>query len=445
MSVNTSSCESLKASRTSQNLIVTRQFQKICLIKYSLKYRRSSDIFTELRTRDHKEMSLIDEINKIIAKKLQAFDDDAFFVLDVGNLVKQHQMWINSVPRVKPFYAIKSNDSEEVIKILASLGTGFDCASKSEIQKVLSIGVPPERIIFAHTTKQKSHILFARKVGVKKMTFDSQDELLKIKNIYPECELVLRIRYDSERSQISFGKKFGCDPLTEAPKLIKGCANLQMNLIGISFHVGSFCDDHRIFQNALLMTRRLFDFASELGIEMRFVDIGGGFVGNDENLMDKYAWDINQGVDKYFADEKFEIVSEPGRYFTSAAFTLVCNVIAKKQRQESNENDPHFEYYINDGIFNSFLGKFLGQKLKKQIFEVLNRREGDELCHSCVIWGQTCDIVDKLAENILMPELHVDDWLIVRNMGSYTVSTFVGFNGFERNKIYQIFLDKPNV
>lgn len=387
-------------------------------------------------------MSLTKQINKIITKKLQTCDDDAFFVLDVDNLVKQHRMWVGNMPRINPFYAVKSNNSKEVLSILGALGTGFDCASKGEIQKVLSIGVRPEKIIFAHTTKQRSHILFAKKVGVKRMTFDSHEELLKIKKNYPECELILRIRYDSESSLISFGRKFGCDPITEAPELIKSCETLQMNLIGISFHVGSFCDDHQIFQNALLMVRNLFDFASETGIRMNFIDIGGGFVGNDESLMEKYACDVNRGVEEYFADEKFEIISEPGRFFVSSSFTLVCNVIAKKQKPGLNEHEPHFDYYINDGIFNSFLGKFVGKKLNKIVFEVLNPRGNDELRHCCTIWGQTCDIIDKLAESILLPELYVDDWLIVRNMGSYTISTFVGFNGFEINQIHPVFLSK---
>lgn len=384
-------------------------------------------------------MSLTREINKIITQKLQSFDDDAFFTLDVNNLIEQHQRWIKNIPRVKLFYAVKSNNSLEVIEILAALGTGFDCASKSEMQKVLSVGVRPERIIFAHTTKQKSHINFARKIGVKRMTFDSHEELEKIKILYPECELVLRIRFDSEKSHITFGKKFGCDPINEAPKIIESCASNQMNLIGISFHVGSICDDHQIFQNALLMIRNLFDFAAEIGIAMNFVDIGGGFIGNDEDQMAKYARDINQGVKNYFSDEKYEIISEPGRYFVASAFTLVCNVIAKKEKHEPS---PHFEYYVNDGIFNSFLGKFLGKSLSKYVFNIANPRKADEMLHHSTIWGQTCDIVDKLADDVLLPELEIDDWLIVENMGSYTISTFVGFNGFERNKIYPIFLDK---
>lgn len=387
------------------------------------------------------KINLFDKIKEIVAEKLQSQDDEAFFVFDVNNLIKQHQMWVKSIPRVKPFYAVKCNDSKIVLKVLAALGTGFDCASKQELQKILNLGVEPERIVFAHTTKQISHILFAKKVGVKKMTFDNFDEVMKIKMLFPDCQIILRIRFDAEKSQISFGKKFGCDPILEAPELIKVCAELKMNLIGISFHAGSNCEDKEIFQNALFTIKQLFDFALTLGFHLNFVDIGGGFIGNDEVLMEKYSRDINLGIEKYFDNESFEIIAEPGRYFVSSAFTLVCGVIARRCQQKLLDDQFTFDYYVNDGIFNSFLGKYLGKSLNKQTFQVLNTNEKDEQLYNSTVWGQTCDILDVLAEDILLPKLFIGDWLVVRNMGSYTISTHVDFNGFQKHKICSVVID----
>lgn len=72
-----------------------------------------------------------------------------------------------------------------VLEVLASLGTGFDCASKTEINKVLSLNVSTEKIIFANPAKPNSHIRHAAAVGVEIMTFDSEIELHKIKQLYP--------------------------------------------------------------------------------------------------------------------------------------------------------------------------------------------------------------------------------------------------------------------
>lgn len=84
------------------------------------------------------------------------------------------------------FLAVKANDHLPVIKTLASLGASFDCASMGEIQKVLSLGIEPEKIIFANPAKFPSHIEYAKRRGVDIMTFDNEVELFKIKNIFPK-------------------------------------------------------------------------------------------------------------------------------------------------------------------------------------------------------------------------------------------------------------------
>lgn len=86
--------------------------------------------------------------------------------------------------------AVKCNDTTTVLEVLAALGTGFDCASKTEINKILSLGVGPERIIFANPAKPGSHIRHAAAVGVDVMTFDSEAELHKVKELFPAARLV---------------------------------------------------------------------------------------------------------------------------------------------------------------------------------------------------------------------------------------------------------------
>jgi len=114
--------------------------------------------------------------------------DDPFYVFNIGDIAKKHQIWIEQMPRVIPHYAVKCNDNDVVLATLVALGTSFDCASKAEISKILSLGVSPERIIFANPTKPKSHIRFAAMMGVKTMTFDCDIELQKIKALMPDAK-----------------------------------------------------------------------------------------------------------------------------------------------------------------------------------------------------------------------------------------------------------------
>jgi ornithine decarboxylase len=89
------------------------------------------------------------------------------------------------------------------------MGTGFDCASAREIELILNLGVEPSRIIFANPCKAASSITFARSRGIRKMTFDNKDELYKIRDLYPEAKLLLRIFADDKSSLCRLGQKFG--------------------------------------------------------------------------------------------------------------------------------------------------------------------------------------------------------------------------------------------
>jgi ornithine decarboxylase len=102
---------------------------------------------------------------------------DAFYVLDLGLLVRLFQEWVQAMPRVKPFYAVKCSPDPALLTTLAALGAGFDCASKAEIAQVLDLGVSTERVVFANPCKIQSHVAYAASVGVNIMTFDSESEV----------------------------------------------------------------------------------------------------------------------------------------------------------------------------------------------------------------------------------------------------------------------------
>lgn len=124
-----------------------------------------------------------------VIKDIATLDqEDAFYVCDIGDIVRKHKIWKATLPRVIPHYAVKCNDSLTVLEVLAELGTSFDCASKAEIIKVMSLGVDAKRIIFANPAKMKSHIKYAAEVGVHTMTFDNELELEKVKLYHPDAK-----------------------------------------------------------------------------------------------------------------------------------------------------------------------------------------------------------------------------------------------------------------
>jgi ornithine decarboxylase len=55
-------------------------------------------------------------------------------------------------------YAVKANDDDAFVQYMINKGHKFDCASKKEMEKVLSLGGQPQDIIFAHPVKNETHL-----------------------------------------------------------------------------------------------------------------------------------------------------------------------------------------------------------------------------------------------------------------------------------------------
>lgn len=128
--------------------------------------------------------------NKLLAQKIaedleEDLEKNPFFVTNLTLLIDQFLLWQKELPNFKPFYAVKCNNDPVILKVLAMLGCGFDCASKNEIKLALSLeNVKPGDIIYANPNKSKDSIIFANEIGLEKMTFDSVEELYKIKKLH---------------------------------------------------------------------------------------------------------------------------------------------------------------------------------------------------------------------------------------------------------------------
>lgn len=374
----------------------------------------------------NKDAALEDIIRKYVKDK-DEYDEEPFYIVDLDKVAEQYTKWVEYLPNIQPFFAVKSNPDNIIINMLARLGCNFDCASKNELRNALSITNNPDRIIFANPCKVSSHIIYARENNISKMTFDCLEELEKIHTIYPDAQIILRICVDDTNSKCKFNSKFGC-PLHNIPSIFERIKSLQMNLVGFSFHVGSGCSDPRSFYNAIKDCAVIHKLSKDYGFDISLIDIGGGFPGVDKNI--KFAdicENINEAIADFFAYETanntIKFIAEPGRYFTEATHTLVINVIAKKKE------DNVIKYYLNDGVY----GSFNCINYDHQTPELIPLLSCDAKKYNTTFFGPTCDSLDCIYKEIQYQELNIGDWLYVRNFGSYTIAPSTSFNGFEIN------------
>eukprot|EP01133_Synstelium_polycarpum_P014603 gene14603-17267_t len=381
------------------------------------------------------ELSVQDLLTSLLDKN----DRDAFFVADIGHLIKQFQKWKKHLPEVTPFYAVKCNPTTGILKVLDALGTSFDCASRTEIESILALGVEAHRIIYANPCKQISAIKFARAHNVKMMTFDNVSELEKIEKFFPEAELVMRIATDDSKSLMRFSTKFGVH-IDDCFDLLEMAKEMNLKVVGVSFHVGSGCFDAVAYDNALTMVRQVFDMAKKLDMHLKLVDIGGGFTGSDDVMFGKFTEVIRVKTAELF-DKDVRIIAEPGRYFAAASHILCVTVISKRiLKQEDNRQHPRrtsnnmrqYNYYLADGVYGSFNNiQFDHAKPQPLLLKPSHKQPTP-----CTLFGPTCDSIDVISRDIQVPELKIGDWLYFKDMGAYTLASASSFNGFCPPPVY---------
>lgn len=278
-------------------------------------------------------------------------------------------------------------------------------------------------------------------------TFDSELELVKISKLYPDAQLVIRLRVDDASSKYKLGLKFGMD-IADVKPILEKAIELNMNVIGVAFHVGSDSKNPDSFRSALEMSREVFDIATRMGFEFSLLDLGGGFPGDidftdDNNLFYQMVDVIRKSLEKSFPQTKFpdlQIIAEPGRYFVSSALTLLVKVVGKRSCVQNG--NTCMMYYLNDGLFGSFLLKFWEPGLVKTLRPHLSETETSSRKKlKSILFGPTCDSTDVVLEDDAFPELFPGDHLIVHNYGAYSVPLTTPFNGI-LPPFYQYFMSE---
>jgi len=430
-----------------------------------------------------------------IARALATADhsDESFYVVDLSHVAQRYHQWVSLLPRVKPFYAVKCNPDPAVIRTLALLDAGFDCASKTEIQQVLDCGVGTDRIIFANPCKQAPQLRYAQEKNVRTVTFDNKEELYKLHSMGINMDLVLRIYTEDSHSLIPLGSKFGAQ-LSDCENLLKIAKGLGQRVIGVSFHVGSGCFSVDSFVDAIKSARSVFDLAVSLGLPpMTLLDLGGGFPGSDKGLdgisFQEIAVVLSPLLDTLFPPE-VKVIAEPGRYFVCSAYTLAVNVFSRRvvcptqgpeykythppKRLSGTDPDitssitddritnpplhfdhlvppskspippldspsdsdseaaaePAFHYYISDGVYGSFKDHLLVQAEFVPHVVPTSKCATRTHMYKSSLFGPTYDSLDCVATDIMLPELQVGQWLYFEEMGAYTISLASKFNGF---------------
>lgn len=368
---------------------------------------------------------VLEQFDRASLEELVAKHETPFMVLDLEEVDYQYKSLQAALPGVKLFYALKSLSHPEMIKRLKSLGSYFDLATIGEVELVESLGITGDRCIHTHPIKKDKEIKRALKFGCNRFVVDNLEELKKFIPYAGQVELIIRVSFRSQQAVVDLSRKFGC-ALEELPIIVELAQQNGIDVVGLSFHVGSQSLSPMMQVNAVRSSVAAMKVMH--GVKWKLLDIGGSFpVSYQEDVLP--IADFCVPVVEALAElpEGIEVFAEPGRFISAPAMIEVISVVGKAKRGAKTW------YYMDDGVY----GGFSGQMFDHASYPIAPLKPFDptgEFLPS-VLAGPTCDSIDVIAEDIELPELEIGDILIGKQMGAYTIASATEFNYYPKPKI----------
>ena len=373
-------------------------------------------------------------------KRIQAFSEDKetpFLVIDTDTVVRHLDDLTTYFPYASIYYAVKANPAVEILTIMRDKGVNFDIASIYELDRVLSLGISPDRISYGNTIKKSRDVRYFYDKGVRLYATDSEADIRNIAKAAPGSKIYVRILSEGSRTaDWPLSRKFGCQP-DMAMDLIVLAKNLGLVPYGISFHVGSQQRDIGAWDGVLGKVKVIFErLHEEENITLEMINLGGGFPANylsKANNLYIYAQEITRFLNEGFGEALPTIILEPGRSAMGNAGVLVSEVVLISRKSRTSLTRW---VYTDVGKFSGLI-ETMDEAIKYPIY---SGRKGE--LEEVIIAGPTCDSADILYENFkykLPLNLSISDRLYWLSTGAYT-STYsaIEFNGFPPLKTYFI-------
>ncbi|WP_339108802.1 type III PLP-dependent enzyme [Thioclava sp. GXIMD4216] len=325
-------------------------------------------------------------------------------------------------------YDVKSNPAEMVIENLAAAGLrGFDVAAPDEIDLIRRLA-PNCALHYHNPVRGRAEIAHAVAAGVRAWSVDSRSELTKLVALVPyeNCEISVRFKLADEAGNYNPTAKFGATQELAVDLLREvEAAGFRPSL---TFQPGSQVTDPMVWDRFI---RAAAAIAGQAGVRLYRLNVGGGFpnhrkAGPAPNLEAIFTT-IGQATGEAFGESRPALVCEPGRGLVGDAFTHITRVKALRDGGD---------VFLNDGIYGGLAElPLVGNIERLAVYDPEGRkREGAPLPR--MIFGPTCDPVDRLPGKLALPDdLAEEDFIVFHGMGAYSAVTNTHFSGFGKMEI----------
>ena len=323
-------------------------------------------------------------------------------------------------------YAVKANPDLDVLRCLSQNGVSiFDVASPAEIEIVRGI-FPEAKLNYHNPVRSTQEIAQAKSHGIASWSVDALSELGKLGDLPQGSEIAVRIKLPVAGGLYNFGEKFGAAPAQAVP-LLKAVAARGLRP-SITFHPGTQCTAPGAWESYIEAAAHI---AKAAGVRLLSLNVGGGFPADraaEPVSLDGIFNRIKAAKERYFSDYSPRLVCEPGRGLVADAFALLLRV--KNIR-------PDGALVLNDGIYGALAEWRDMPPVHPRHIAVFNPKGAERRGKPAprIIFGPTCDSLDRLCEPLALPsDMKEDDYVLIQGTGAYSAVLTSHFNGYGCSK-----------
>ncbi len=324
-------------------------------------------------------------------------------------------------------FAVKANSNLAILRLFARNGGGADIVSGGELYVARKAGIPTKKIVYAGVGKKEDEIKFALKSRILMFNVESEAELMEIDRIAgklgTKAPIALRINPDIDpetHPYIATGlkkHKFGI-PIEDALEYYKLAAKLKnIKIIGVHKHIGSQITKISPFVDALKRVLLLIDELSSQGVQLKYLDVGGGLGIPYKDEEPPHPRDLAKSLLPLLKNKNFTLVIEPGRSIVGNAGILVTKVLYLKKGIDK-------EFIIVDAGMNDLIRPSY-YNAYHNIIPVVKKKRGRTLCD---IVGPICESSDFLARDRQIGKVKQGEYLAVMSAGAYGFSMSSNYN-----------------
>jgi diaminopimelate decarboxylase len=344
-----------------------------------------------------------------------------FYLYSHATIVRHYKAFNDAFQNINRMvcYSAKANTSLAVLKTLANQGAGLDIVSGGELFRGIQAGFKPEMIVYSGVGKRIDEIDYALNTGILMFNIESREELeiihARAQALDKPATISIRVNPDVDpktHPHISTGlkkNKFGIDTQSSLEAYVAASRMSHIRVAGIDCHIGSQITHIRPFEDALKSLLELIDRLHEMGMDIRYLDMGGGLGITYGTETPPNPTEYANAIARVLGDRKIRLIFEPGRVIMGNAGILVTRVLYRKSGSVK-------EFVITDAAMNDLIRPILYDAWH-DIKPVIQPDDLPGIVADVV--GPICESGDFLAQGRQMPDVKRGDLLAVMSAGAY--------------------------